>query len=151
MIATVDHEPTVRLVARIFLEAMEMGGLAKRYPRVIFTIGGSVVMWSAPEQFDLFANAARLGVAIAGNNVASGIHDHASIATLLYKDNWRYAKGSKDKPAIAIAGWVVREMEYAFVIQDGTHMFPQNYSETSMGLALVAADAQGKAIMARDA
>jgi hypothetical protein len=37
------------------------------------------------------------------------------------------------------------------VTQDGTRTFPRNYSETSVGLALVAADAQGKAIMARDA
>jgi hypothetical protein len=95
MIACVDFEATVRLIMRIFLEAMEMGGIAKRYPHAIFTISGSVATWSAPEQFDVFANAARLGVAIAGNNVMSGVRDHASIHSLLCRDNWHYTKGSE--------------------------------------------------------
>jgi hypothetical protein len=46
MVECVDYEATVRLLARIFLKAMEMGGIAKRYPHAIFTIGGCA---SAPE------------------------------------------------------------------------------------------------------
>jgi hypothetical protein len=92
MMPTDDYERTVRVVARVFLGAMEMGGLAKQFPHAIFTIGASAETWVAPDQCNLFANAARLGVAIAGDNVASGVHDHASIVALLYSDNWHYAE-----------------------------------------------------------
>jgi hypothetical protein len=118
MIECLDYEATMRMLARIFLEAMEMGAVAERFPRAIFTIGCSSATRSAPQQFDLFANVARLGVALTGINVASGI---------------------QDKPAIAITGWVANAVEYAFVIQDGTRTLPRNYLETPEGLALVAA------------
>jgi hypothetical protein len=139
MIECLDYEATMRMLARIFLEAMEMGAVAERFPRAIFTIGCSSATRSAPQQFDLFANVARLGVALTGINVASGIHDHASIRDLLRKDGWHYSKGAEDKPAIAITGWVANAVEYAFVIQDGTRTLPRNYLETPEGLALVAA------------
>jgi hypothetical protein len=87
MIPTDDYELTARAVVCVFLEAMEMGGLAEQFPRAIFTIGASAETWETPDQYNLFPNAARLGVAIAAGNVASGVHDHGSIVALLYKDN----------------------------------------------------------------
>jgi hypothetical protein len=71
MIQRVDYKATVRLWMRIFMEAMEMGAVAERFPRATFTIGGSSKTQAVPQQFDVFANAARLGVALAVNNVAS--------------------------------------------------------------------------------
>jgi hypothetical protein len=151
MRATDDYELTVRAVMRVILEAMEMGGLARQFPHVAFSIGACAETWKAPEACNLFADAAKLGVALAGDNVASGVHDHASISELLFKDNWRYAKGTEDKAAIVMTAWVVREVEYAVMIAAGPHTYPSNYSETGVGVALVAADAQGDAIVAKDA
>jgi hypothetical protein len=73
------------------LEANEMGNLARRFPHACFTIGASAKTWKVAGSFDFFATVARLGVVLAGRNVASGAHDHASIAHLLYKDNWHYS------------------------------------------------------------
>jgi hypothetical protein len=63
--------------------ALEMGVLAERFPHSSFAIGGRATTWKAPEQFDVFASAARFGIAFARTNVASGIHDYAVIAHLL--------------------------------------------------------------------
>jgi hypothetical protein len=62
---------------------VEMGILAKRFPHVSFAIGASAKTWEVEESYDFFANVARLGVVLAGRNVASGVHDRASIIDLL--------------------------------------------------------------------
>jgi hypothetical protein len=86
MIEFANREDTMRFLMRVFMETLEMGAIAKRFPRASFTVGGSAATWKVPRQFDLFANAARLGIALAGNNVASGIRDHSAIEHLLQED-----------------------------------------------------------------
>jgi hypothetical protein len=144
MMGVGDYELTMRAVARVFLEAMEMGSLAKQFPRVAFAIGACADTWKVGEACECFANAARLGVALAGNNVASGVHDHASVSELLFEDNWRYSKGAEAKAAIVMTSWLVREAEYAFMIASGLHTYPRNYADAGVGVALVAEDAGRK-------
>jgi hypothetical protein len=47
MIELLDHESTDRFLMRIFMEAMEMGAVAERFPHATFTIGGGAETWSA--------------------------------------------------------------------------------------------------------
>jgi hypothetical protein len=102
MIEVETHEEYQRLLMRIFSLALEMGVLAKRYPHSSFAIGGRAATWKAPEQFDVFASAARLGIAMTGTNVAYGIRDYAAIEHLLSTDQWHYENNAD--AVIAFAG-----------------------------------------------
>jgi hypothetical protein len=142
------HEEYQRLLMHIFSLALEMGVLAKRYPHSSFAISGCAATWKAPEQFDVFASAARLGIAMTGSNVASGVRDYAAVEHLLSIDRGHY-KNNADA-VVAFAGWLEHQAEYAFVIQDGTHILPHQYIGNGDGPALVAADASGRRLTAGD-
>jgi hypothetical protein len=73
------HEDTMRLATRVFVGAIEMVTLARRFPHAVFAIGASAKTWKVDGFFDFFAAVARIGVTLAGRNVASGVRDRASI------------------------------------------------------------------------
>jgi hypothetical protein len=146
-----SYEDTMCAAMHVFLEAIEMGNLVQRFPRASFAIGACAETWKVDDSYEFFANVARLWVVLTGRIVASGVHDRASIEGLLFRGDWRYAKGAEDKAATAITAWMVRDTNYAFVIAIGLHTHPRNYADAEMGVALVAADTQGDRLMSRDA
>jgi hypothetical protein len=67
-----SNEDTMRAATRVFLEAIEMGNLARRFPRASFAIGACAKTWKVDGSYDFFANVARLGVALTGRNKTIG-------------------------------------------------------------------------------
>jgi hypothetical protein len=43
------------LAMKVFLEAIEMGQMAHRFPRAIFTVGAEADTWTVDERIDLYA------------------------------------------------------------------------------------------------
>jgi hypothetical protein len=138
-----------RLLMYLFGLPLEMGVLAERCPHSSFAIGGCSKTWGVPEQFDVFASAVRLGIAMAGTNVASGIHNYAAMAHLLLSDQWHFE--NIDATLVAFAAWVKSQAEHTLMIQDGTLVLPQQYVGDDNGQALVAADTSGRRLTAGDA
>jgi hypothetical protein len=79
-VAAGDHEAVGELAMKIFAEALDMGLMAHQFPRAIFTVGANADTWNVDERYDFYATIARIGLAMTGHNVASGVHDHAAIA-----------------------------------------------------------------------
>jgi hypothetical protein len=75
----------------------------------------------------------------------------AQASLTFFADNWRYAKGTEDKAATAITAWMVRGTNYALMTATGLHAHPRNYANADVGVALVAADAEGNVLMSREA
>jgi hypothetical protein len=143
MIAFETHDEYRRLLMYIFSLALEIGVLAERYPHSSFAIGGCSTTWGVPEQFDVFASAARLGIAMTGTNVASGIHNYAAVTHLLSIDQWHYR--NNEATIVAFAAWAKSQAEHTLMIQDGTHVGDEN------GQAWVAADTFRRRLTGGDA
>jgi hypothetical protein len=150
-IAAGDHKAVMDLAMRIFLESIEMGNMARRFPRAIFAIGADAKTWKVDATCNFSAVAARIGVILTRRNVVSGAQDHASITGWRRVDEWRYMKSDNYDAAKATTKWLVRDSKYVLVISSGTRNYPRNYAHTGVGVGLCAADAQGVRAMSSDA
>jgi hypothetical protein len=136
---------------KIFTEAVEMGLMAHQFPRAIFTVGANADTWAVDERFDFYATIARIGLAITGHNVPSGVHDHAAIALRRRsvkkedsKDSWDCVKSWEFYVETMMAAWAVRDSKQACVITSGCRNMPKNCERTGLGVGLCSADALGR-------
>jgi hypothetical protein len=152
-VAAGNHEAVMTLAMKIFLEAIEMGQMARQFPRAVFTVGTDASTWSVDKRFDFYASVARCGVAMTGRNVASGIHDHATIAQCRNSakkegstDCWHYAKSPEYVVECLMATWAERDARCALATSSGTRCVP---FELCYGLCV--ADAVGRRLLSADA
>jgi hypothetical protein len=93
-----------------------------------------------------------------GRSVASGIHDHGSIAQLRHSvrkegsaDCWRYMKSQEYKVESMMAIWAACDAKYACVTSSGTRNMPKNYVRAGLGVGLRAADTIDRHLSSADA
>jgi hypothetical protein len=157
-IAAGNHEAVMTLATKVFLEAVEMGQMAHQFPRAIFTVGADADTWTVDKRVDFYASIARCGIAMAGRNVASGIHDRASIVQRRHSaekegsaDCWHYAKSHEYAVECLMATWAERDTRRALVISSGTRNMPENYVHAGLGVGLCVADTVGRHLSSADA
>jgi hypothetical protein len=140
---------TVDLAVRVFLEAIEMDSMARRFPRAIFAIGVDARTWGVDQSF--YSTAARIGVVLTGRNVASGMCDHQTLQRWRRTDGWRYMKSRNHDAAKALVAFLVRDVKYVLMITSGARNLPRNYARFGMGVGLRAADSEGTRLMSSEA
>jgi hypothetical protein len=140
-VAAGEHEAVGELAMGIFMEAVEAGLMARQFPRAIFTVGANADAWDVDERYDFYATIARVGFAMTGRNVASGVHDHAVIAMRRRsvqkegsKDSWRYVKAESFVVEHMMAAWAVRDSKCASMITSGCRNMPKNWANTGLGV-----------------
>jgi hypothetical protein len=128
-VAAGDHEAAGELATKVFVESIEMGRMAHQFPRAVFAVGANADTWAVDEMFDFYASIPRIGLAVTGHNVASGLHDHATIAQRRHSvkkvdsaDNWRYAKSGEYYVETMMAAWAVCDTPSVDVLAAQTPM-----------------------------
>jgi hypothetical protein len=150
-LATGGHDDITNVAMRIFVVALEMGAMARRFPHAVFAVGGDAKLWGADKAFDFYATAARIGLILTGRNVATGACDRESMQDHRRGDGWHYCGSSTSEAGNAMTACLMRDTQYAMMIAHGARTLPRNYSATEMGRALRTADASGRCLWAKDA